>query len=297
MGILFTVLDFWWQPGLLITFVLMLRKIANTQIKPRNRYKLWLIPLIRLILVYTGILLGIAIYRNYKQFSPVKWSRIPITGSNSNQVYLSDIVDEAMTFGFGQRASIYLPTRLLSKHSKEELQMIVAHEYGHIQQRDFIWNLVRITALILFWYNPLIWLAVYSSRQDAELAADAYALEVVGMKRREHYANILINAQHRHRSPSLLQMLAIEPAFSASFHDLKMRIESLYHKKERTVQGSIKYAATLFMSVPLTLAVLWLSFSYGQKDSYPFSPSRDSTADAEPSSSTVASMHDADVDG
>ena len=50
--------------------------------------------------------------------------------------------------------------------------MILRHELTHLRHLDFLWSLCRTAAVIVYWWNPFIWLAAICSKRDAELACD-----------------------------------------------------------------------------------------------------------------------------
>ncbi len=70
---------------------------------------------------------------------------------------------------------------------------VLAHELSHRRHGDTIWSLLRILALSLHWYNPLVWIACILSKQDAELAADAAAIRKLHSQERFDYGETLIN--------------------------------------------------------------------------------------------------------
>jgi len=94
--------------------------------------------------------------------------------------------------------SIYIQTET-KYHSSQFLIMI--HEYTHLRHGDHIWNLIRILSLILFWWNPLVWVAAYFSKQDAELACDDAIAAKLDDKKRLEYAHIILDTvpqEHRY---------------------------------------------------------------------------------------------------
>lgn len=72
------------------------------------------------------------------------------------------------------------------------LRHVLAHEVAHHRHGDTVWALLRCFVLALHWYDPLVWWAASMSRQDAELAADAGALEALGEGERAAYGDTLI---------------------------------------------------------------------------------------------------------
>lgn len=73
------------------------------------------------------------------------------------------------------------------------LRHVLAHEEAHFAHKDHIWSLLRCLALILHWYNPLVWWAAAASRQDGELACDQRALACLGESERIAYGRTLLS--------------------------------------------------------------------------------------------------------
>src|SRR5207248_1344343 len=53
------------------------------------------------------------------------------------------------------------------KWSLERLRIVMIHELAHVQRLDTVGELVAQVALVIFWFNPLLWLAVASVRPAA----------------------------------------------------------------------------------------------------------------------------------
>ena len=65
------------------------------------------------------------------------------------------------------------------------MEYVISHESEHYRVKDHIWQMVRILCLILQWFNPFVWWAYRSSKQDCELACDYRTTR--GMNREERY--------------------------------------------------------------------------------------------------------------
>ena len=72
------------------------------------------------------------------------------------------------------------------------LRHVLAHELTHYSHRDHLWSVLRGAALAVHWWNPLVWLAVVSSRRDGELACDEGALKKLGDSERTAYGETLL---------------------------------------------------------------------------------------------------------
>ena len=56
--------------------------------------------------------------------------------------------------------------------SAERKRVVLVHELAHVERLDYVTQLVATVAAALFWFHPLMWLAVSQLRAEAEQAAD-----------------------------------------------------------------------------------------------------------------------------
>ena len=97
--------------------------------------------------------------------------------------------------------AVYLTEDVLRNDTTE---LIVRHELTHLHHLDFLWSLCRTIAVIVYWWNPLIWLAAICSKRDAELACDeAVAARLPKSKRLAYARAILAQAPRKTAALSL----------------------------------------------------------------------------------------------
>ena len=97
--------------------------------------------------------------------------------------------------------AVYLTEDVLRNDTTE---LIVRHELTHLHHLDFLWSLYRTIAVIVYWWNPLIWLAAICSKRDAELACDeAVAAKLPESKRLAYARAILAQAPRKTAALSL----------------------------------------------------------------------------------------------
>ena len=97
--------------------------------------------------------------------------------------------------------AVYLTEDVLRNDTTE---LIVRHELTHLHHLDFLWSLCRTIAAIVYWWNPLIWLAAICSKRDAELACDeAVAAKLPESKRLAYARAILAQAPRKTAALSL----------------------------------------------------------------------------------------------
>lgn len=68
---------------------------------------------------------------------------------------------------------IYLPAGL----NEKEKESALLHEHCHIRYGDPVFKLLFWLAVILHWFNPLVWIAFRLMNEDMEIRCDEYALQ------------------------------------------------------------------------------------------------------------------------
>ena len=85
--------------------------------------------------------------------------------------------------------AVYLTEDVLRNDTTE---LIVRHELTHLRHLDFLWSLCRTLAVIVYWWNPLVWLAAIISKRDAELACDEAVAAGLQPEQRIAYARAIL---------------------------------------------------------------------------------------------------------
>ncbi len=148
------------------------------------------------------------------------------------------------------KARIYIPARLISDFKEKELRYMLLHELMHYKYKDAIGNLLINTTLVLYWYNPFLWISARVMRTDREMACDEAVL--YGLDKREYktYGNVLIN----HIEDVSLRQRPFAMNLSSGFRNLKKRILNISHYR-RPGLGKQFGNICFFLSVTLTVAI------------------------------------------
>lgn len=158
------------------------------------------------------------------------------------------------------------PTVVLSPGlSGAALECVLAHEGVHARRRDNLWHYAMALALVVYWWDPAVWLMARLLRRDIELACDRAAVRKLGAERRAEYAETLV----------AMATAGSEPAFCRTF--------GRKAAEERIVM-IMKYRKTTIMGVVLSLmlvAGVTAVFASGPKGV----PDEDSTTSTAPSTS------------
>lgn len=140
-------------------------------------------------------LAGMLFVGGYMLFYQIKWSRylrvnrIPLTGREKYRG-LSVYTVEGLPSPCLAGRCIYLTEAMAGEPKR--LEHILAHEYCHYKQLDSLWVVVRCVLTAVYWFHPLVWAAVYVSKQDSELACDAAAVRLLGEEERLAYGKTLL---------------------------------------------------------------------------------------------------------
>lgn len=145
---------------------------------------------------------------------------------------------------------ILMPTTLLEKLSLEKLKAVLIHELAHIKRRDIWVNVVQTVLQIVYFYNPLLWLANAMVRRVREQAVDEMVLVALGAEA-DSYSNTLIDiGEMVFWQPNLsLRVIGVVESKSS----LKERIKIMLN---RPIPKSAKLGAAGLIAVIIIGAIL-----------------------------------------
>jgi prepilin-type processing-associated H-X9-DG protein len=90
------------------------------------------------------------------------------------------------------RPVILIPEGLPDRLDERQLKSVLLHELAHIKRADTLVNSIQAALQILYFYNPLLWLANAVIRRVREHAVDETVLVVMGNEA-EDYPNALLD--------------------------------------------------------------------------------------------------------
>ncbi len=93
------------------------------------------------------------------------------------------------------RPVIYLPSELDPKTA----DMVLAHEYAHLQRKDHWWKPLGFVLLCVYWFNPILWLAYILLCRDIELACDEKVISQLGTVEKKAYSSALLRCSINRR--------------------------------------------------------------------------------------------------
>lgn len=183
-----------------------------------------------LVLLGANLRFSIRLRRSRRAF-PIQNAAVP--------AYITECICSPCLFG------LFRPAVYLTPESAADEQMrrhVLAHELTHFAHRDHIWAVLRCLALVLHWYNPLVWAAAYLSRQDGELACDEGAIRRLGEEERIPYGRTLVSLVAR-RGPRPRDVLTCSTTMAQGSRGIRQRIIRLV-KRPHTVKTALFLAAS-----------------------------------------------------
>lgn len=152
------------------------------------------------------------------------------------------------------RPCIYLPIELISDFNGADLRYMLLHELQHYKHKDaiagFFMNLFRV----LYWFNPMVWLALKEMCSDREIACDTSVLNLLSECEYKEYGNTLIClAEKISRMPSLFSA-----GISGTMKQMQRRIANIasyqkpsFYKKVKGTAAFVIIAAILWEAAPM----------------------------------------------
>ncbi len=158
--------------------------------------------------------------------------------------------------------AVYLTEDVLQT---SEAELILQHELTHLRHLDFLWSFCRTAAVVVYWWNPFIWLAAILSKRDAELACDEAVAAGLSDAQRLAYARAILAQAPRKRA-----------ALSLAGPPVKERILFLTKKQKTSV-------LCIDLALVLTLSVTGCAFAkLTQQKSDEVTPQENTPVTAEP---------------
>ena len=175
-----------------------------------------------------GVVGGAMLLSNLRFARRLRRRRVPVELEDVPlPVFAAEGLPSPCLFGL-LRPGVYLSRPL--PQDRAVLRHILAHELTHFAHRDHLWSLLRCAALVLHWYNPLVWLAAAVSRTDGELACDEGAVARLGEGERIPYGRTLVDMVAR-RGARPADLLSLSTAMTGG-RAVRQRVERLVRRQE-----------------------------------------------------------------
>lgn len=167
-------------------------------------------------------LAGIIILFSVSVISYIKIKRRLLTATLvKGNIYESEGIGTAFVCGF-VHPKIYVPVGI----SDGDLSYILEHEGTHIQRRDYLIKPLAFFALILHWFNPLMWLSFSLMSRDMEMSCDERVLQKISLEAKGGYSNSLLSLSVKRNG-----LISANPLAFGENH-VKARIKNILNYKK-----------------------------------------------------------------
>lgn len=162
----------------------------------------------------------------------------------------SDRVSSPMLVGVSQPYFVF-PKHFAKWLSREEIEHIFLHELNHYKHKDNVTNALLLAYQLLYWYNPLVWLAFRHMRLDREIACDAAVLRMLDDRSYAEYGHTILNFADR--ASKQRGAVAWESRFASPRRQLKRRIEMIAAYTSESNAGRMKSVAVFLIAAVLVV--------------------------------------------
>lgn len=163
-------------------------------------------------------------------------------------IYSTAFLKSPVIVGF-LKPCIYLPIHLISDYQESDMRYMLLHELSHYKHKDAISSYLMNFALVIYWFNPLIWYALKEMRTDREVACDSSVLKMLGKDFYEDYGNTLINfAEKLSQTPFPFAI-----ALGGNMKQMRRRILNIASYEKPTLEKRLKGMAAFMLTAALLL--------------------------------------------
>lgn len=239
-----------WIVGILVMMVLVVR--SALRLRRLEKSALFLQNL-RILKLYQHCLEEMEISREIPIYSAAFLQSPMIVGLFKPRIYLPIHLISDDTFSHN---------RHLEKADLTNIRYILLHELQHYKYRDGLANFLMNLAVVIYWFNPLVWHALGEMRSDREIACDTSVLEMLDEQDYQDYGNTLINfAEKISRSP-----FPFAAGLGGNMRQMKRRIISIASYEKPTVMKRLKSMLAFLLIAILLLGLAPNLSAYAAND-------------------------------
>ncbi len=144
--------------------------------------------------------------------------------------------------------SILLPPESSSWPEKRK-EIVLLHELAHIKRGDFLLSILTRIVCFLYWFNPLVWIAIKKIAVEREHASDDCVI-LAGIKASDYASHLLEIAKR----VSVMRWFSPAGITIAKKSNLEVRIMSILNNKKPT--GQIKFSTLIFVGLMVFSLIL-----------------------------------------
>lgn len=103
------------------------------------------------------------------------------------QIWECDSIHTSFLWGLFH-LRIYLPSGM----NEETKRYVIRHERAHQKRGDHWWKVIGYVLLVIYWFQPLMWIAYWIFARDIEYACDEHVIGNLSFAERKEYAQALL---------------------------------------------------------------------------------------------------------
>lgn len=172
-----------------------------------------------------------------------KWDKL----IHGTKIYTVEGIASPCLYGMPFREAVYLTPDITGDAVR--LRHVLIHEICHKRHCDSLWSILRSIFLVIYWINPLVWVAAVLSRRDCELACDEEALVILGEEERISYGETLLSIITR--KGKLSDIACTATTMTGSGKSIKERIRFIAEKPH-----VLRAAAVAVLALVIMISVL-----------------------------------------
>lgn len=156
-------------------------------------------------------LLGMLVLTGYGIFGSLRVEyQLRFAVPVEQQIWECDTIHTSFLWGlFHPR--IYLPSGM----NEETKRYVIRHERAHQKRGDHWWKVIGYVLLVIYWFQPLMWIAYWIFARDIEYACDEHVIGNLSFAERKEYAQALLlcgsGRSHRLAGPLAFGGLGVKP--------------------------------------------------------------------------------------
>jgi len=140
-------------------------------------------------------------------------------------------------------ARILMPMETISCMDDQQLKNTLRHELVHYKRGDHILSILLSLLNAVYWFNPVVWVAVPLIRADMETACDSVVVQQMSARQKGDYANLVLDLFSRSNNRKLVLGLSYGKSKSA----IEQRIKGVFMKNQCNFSAKILCFALAFL--------------------------------------------------
>jgi beta-lactamase regulating signal transducer with metallopeptidase domain len=156
-------------------------------------------------------------------------------------VMIRDFVSPALNAGI--YPTIVMPEQM-AEQDTERIEFALRHEMTHLKRRDHLVCLLLVILRIVYWFNPVVWLASKQIKMDMETACDSAAVRPMDRDVTKRYAETVLDMYATEKVRFVLGM-----GLHSTKKTAERRVRGIFMRKRSSIPS--KAAAAVLAAVLL----------------------------------------------